>query len=120
MTSYQLSERLDIHALLFYGLALPLCRATVAIENAWRFIRAALPHLLFALAILAKVLGLVAIVAGLVAATAMIPVQFWAGLLVIGAFGLVTYPRRRRAFGATCSKCGAILYEDGFCPRCRK
>lgn len=26
----------------------------------------------------------------------------------------------RRAFGQTCSKCGAILYEDGYCPRCRK
>lgn len=23
-------------------------------------------------------------------------------------------------FGAKCGRCGAILYEDGFCPRCRR
>ncbi len=23
-------------------------------------------------------------------------------------------------FGATCPRCGALLYEDGYCPKCRK
>lgn len=97
MTSYQLSERIDIHSILFYGLALPLYRATVATENAWRFIRAVWPSLLFWLGIVAKVLGLVAIVAGLVAVVAMIPVQFWLCLagLVVGAWA--TYPRSKAA-----------------------
>ena len=61
MTSFQLSQRFDIHSVLFYGLALPIYRATVAIENAWRFIRAVWPSLLFWLAIVAKGLGLVAV-----------------------------------------------------------
>lgn len=93
MTSFQLSERFDVHTVLFWTVAIPIYRATVAIDNAWRFIRAAMPALLFWLAIVAKALGLVVVVAGLVAAVAMIPVTFWGGLLVIGAFGWATYPR---------------------------
>ena len=98
MTSYQLSQRFDIHSILFYGVALPLYRAAVAIDAASKALRAALPHLLFALALLAKVLGLVACVVG----CAFLALAFWVvlakllgGLLIIGAFGWATFPRTK-------------------------
>lgn len=93
MSSYQLAERFDVRFFLFYGLALPLYRGAVAIENAWRFIRAALPDLLFWLAIVVKALALVALVAVVVAVVALVPVSFWAGLALIGVGGWATYPR---------------------------
>ena len=102
MSSYTLSERIDIHTVLFYGLALPVYRGAMAIDaactaigNAYRAFVAMLPALLFWLAILAKALGLVAIIAGTVAAVAMIPPTFWLGLAIVAAFGWLTYPRKQ-------------------------
>lgn len=98
ISSYQLSERISVHCILFYGLALPIYRGAVAIENAWRFIRAALPALLFALGILAKAFGLVTVVAG----GAFLALTFWLllakislALVVIALFGWATFPRTK-------------------------
>ena len=96
MSSYSLSERIDVHAILFYGLALPAYRAATAIDKGLTAIRAALPHLLFALIVLAKALGLVAVVAG----GAFLAFTFWVALVqtafalaIIAAFAYATYPR---------------------------
>lgn len=96
MTSYSLSERFDVHAILFYGLALPAYRAATAIDKGLTAIRAALPHLLFALAIVAKALVLTAIVAGgafLAFTFAVVLAKVLFGLTVVAVFGWVTYPR---------------------------
>lgn len=95
ISSYQLSERISVHCILFYGLALPIYRGAVAIENAWRFIRAALPTLLFAVGLVAKALGLTAVCVVVAAAVACIPPVFWLGLAIVAAFGWLTYPRTR-------------------------
>lgn len=96
MSSYQLSERFDVHALLFWTVAVPVYRAAVAIDKTCQALRTLLPHLLFALAILAKALGLLAIVAG----AAFLALTFWvvlaklAGCIaIIAAFAWATYPR---------------------------
>lgn len=99
ISSYSLSQNFDRHVLLFWTVAVPIYRSAVAIESAWRFIRAALPALLLWLGILAKALGLVAIVAGAVALGAIFwwPIcQLVGGLLIVGAFGWATYPRAVR------------------------
>lgn len=96
MTSYQLSERIDVHGILFYGLALPIYRGAVAIDKAWQAIRAAWPALLFVLGLIAKVLGLVAVVAGcafLAFTFAVVIAKVAFALVVIAAFAWVTYPR---------------------------
>lgn len=98
VSSYQLSERVNAQTILFWTVAIPIYRGALAIETAWRFIRAAGPSMLFALAIIAKALGLVAIVAG----AAFVAFLFWlplcqlaAGLAIIAAVGYVTYPRAK-------------------------
>ena len=93
MSSYQLSERFDVHALLFWTVAVPVYWAAVAIDKTCQALRTLLPHLLFALVILAKALGLLSIVAAVVAAVACIPVTFWLGLGITGALAYVGYPR---------------------------
>lgn len=100
VSSYQLSERVNAQTILFYGLALPIYRGALAIESAWRFIRAALPSLLFALVILAKALGLVAVVAGgfwLALAFWVVLAKIALALVVIALFAWLTYPRPRKA-----------------------
>lgn len=96
MSSYQLSERFDVHALLFWTVAVPVYRVAGAIDKTCQALRTLLPHLLFALAILTKALGLLAIVAG----AAFLAFTFWVvlakvalALVVIAAFGWATYPR---------------------------
>lgn len=98
VSSYQLSARVNAQTILFWTVAIPIYRGALAIETAWRFIRAALPSLLFALAILTKALCLAA---GLIAAFAVV-VAFWlpicqviGALAGIAAFGWATYPRTR-------------------------
>ena len=100
MTSYQLSERVNAQSILFWAIAVPIYRSAVAIDKSRRAIRSALPHLLFALIILAKALGLVAIVAG----GAFLALVFWlvlikiaVGAAVIALFAWVTYPRPARS-----------------------
>lgn len=95
ISSYSFSERVNAQTVLFWTVAIPIYRGAVAIDKAWQAIRAALPTLLFWLAILAKALGLVAIIAGTVAAVAMIPPTFWLGLAIVAAFGWLTYPRKQ-------------------------
>lgn len=95
MTSYQLSQRINVHAILFYGLAVPLYRTATSIDKACTAFRAMLPTLLYALCVLTKALGLGAVIAATVAAVALIPPIFWLGLLIVGAFGWATYPRKQ-------------------------
>lgn len=97
LSSYQLSERVNVHSILFYGFALPIYRAAVAIDKTCQALHTLLPHLLFALAILAKALGLLAIVAG----AAFLALTFWVllaklavGLVIVAAFAWATYPRK--------------------------
>lgn len=102
MSSYSLSERIDVHAILFYGLALPAYRAATAIDKGLTAIRAALPHLLFALIVLAKALGLVAVVAGgafLAFTFAVVLAKAAFALAVVAVFGWVTFPRSSKVVG---------------------
>lgn len=96
MSSYTLSERVTAQSILFYGLALPVYRTALAVDKSCQAIRTALPHLLFALIILAKALGLVAIIAGTMTAVALIPATFWLGLMIISVFAWLTFPRSTR------------------------
>ena len=100
MSSYSLSERINVHAILFWTVAVPVYRVAVAIDRTCQALRTLLPHLLFALAIVAKALGLLAIVVG----GAFLALTFWVvlaqlagGLAIIAAFGFVTYPRSSKA-----------------------
>lgn len=95
MTSYKLSQQINAQTILFYTVALPIYRGAMAIDKACQALMAMLPALLFWLGILAKALGLVAVIAGIVAAVACIPVTFWGGLLVVAAFGWLTFPRAK-------------------------
>lgn len=98
LSSYQLSDRVSVQNILFYGVALPVYRAATAIDKGLTAIRAALPHLLYALAIIAKGLGLVAVVAGgafLAFTFAVILAKTALALVVIAAFGWATYPRSK-------------------------
>lgn len=99
VSSYQLSERVNAQTILFWTVAIPIYRAGLATLRTCQAIRAALPSLLFALAILTKVLGLVAVVAG----GAFLALAFWVvlakvafALVVIAAFAWATYPRTRK------------------------
>lgn len=89
MTSFQLSERVNAQTLLWdtCRLLVGSCRLLSAVG---RHLSALLPHLLIALALVTTICVAAAVVA-------CIPVAFWGGLLVVGAFGWVTYPRTRKA-----------------------
>ena len=115
LSSYQLSERVNAQTLLWdsCGLIIAGIRKTVAVVGR---VAAVVSHFL---PLLLLALGLTLGIAVVAAAVAMIPLTFWLGLAITGALAYVGYPRPRK-FGATCPRCGAILYEDGFCPRCRK
>lgn len=95
MTSYTFSERVNVHSILFWTVAIPVYRTAVAIDKTCQAIMAMLPALLFALGSVVKALALAGAVAVVVAVIAMIPVTFWAGLLIVGAVGWVTFPRAK-------------------------
>lgn len=91
--SYQFSQQHNFQTVL-WAIGGVIYQAAVTTGNAYRAVRSWLPALLFALSILAKALALTALVAGIVAVVAMIPPVFWLGLLIVGAFGWATYPRK--------------------------
>lgn len=95
MTSYTFSERVNVHSILFWTVAIPVYRTAVAIDKTCQAIMAMLPALLLALASVGKALALAGSVALVVAVVAMIPPTFWLGLLIVGAFGWVTFPRAK-------------------------
>ena len=45
---------------------------------------------------------------------------FLAALAVIAAFVATMHGHAESWEPQTCGTCGAVLYEDGYCPRCRK
>jgi hypothetical protein len=96
VSSYHLSERVNAQTILFWTVAIPIYRAGLAIDRSCQAIQAALPALLFALAIITKALCLAA---GLIAAFALVAafwlpiVQFAGALTIIAAFAYMTYPR---------------------------
>jgi hypothetical protein len=57
--------------------------------------RAALPWLLDLEALLMGAIAVLTFGLGLFAVVAAIPVTFWLGLLVVGAFGWATFPRAK-------------------------
>lgn len=89
LTSYQFSERFTAQSILFDS-----CRLTVGIARksaaivgrVCAVVSHFLPLLLLAIALTAGI-----VIAAFVVAS--IPVTFWAGLLIVGAFGWATYPR---------------------------
>ena len=93
ISSYRLSERYNAQTLLWDGCGLIVAgiRKTSAIVGR---LAAVLSHIL---PLLLAALALTALLAAVVVAVACIPVTFWAGLLIIGAFGWATYPRPRKA-----------------------
>ena len=115
LSSYQFAERYNAQSLLWAigGAIVSTGRLLSAVVGR---VAAVVSHFL---PLLLLALGLTLGIAVVAAAVAMIPLTFWLGLAITGALAYVGYPRPRK-FGATCPRCGAILYEDGFCPRCRK
>ena len=92
MTSYTFSERVNVHSILFWTVAIPVYRTAVAIDKACQAFMAMLPALLLALGSVVKALALAGAVAVVVAVVACIPPVFWLGLLIVGAVGWVTFP----------------------------
>lgn len=86
MSSYAISERVNAQVILW--------AMGGAIYSAAMAIRSILPHLLFALVLLAKALGLTAIVCGAIVVVAMIPLTFWLGMGIIAVLAYATYPRK--------------------------
>jgi hypothetical protein len=89
ISSYQFSERFTAQSILFDS-----CRLTVAgirktsaiVGRGLAIVSHFLPLLLLAIALTAGI-----VIAAVV--VAMVPVTFWLGLLIVGAFGWATYPR---------------------------
>lgn len=97
--SYRLSQEHNFQTVL-WAIGGAVYHAGCAGGQAYRLLYAAMPPLLAALALLAKVLGLVACVVG----CAFLALAFWVvlvkllgGLLIVAAFGWATYPRPRKA-----------------------
>lgn len=104
MSSYQLSSRINVQTILFWGVARPLYQGATAIDKgcaaigqAYRLFCSYLPTLLFAVGLLVKALTLTACVVG----AAFLALTFWVvlaklavGLLIVAAFGWATYPRK--------------------------
>lgn len=91
LSSYQFSERYNAQSLLWdaVGLIVATVRNLAAIVGrVAAFVFHFLPLLLIAL-------GLTAVCVVGAAIIAMVPVTFWLGLLIVGAFGWVTYPRAK-------------------------
>ena len=91
--SYQFSQQHNFQTVL-WAIGGAIYQAAVTTGNAYRAVRSWLPGLLYALAILAKDLGLTLALVAVVAVVAMLPVQLWVGLAIVGAYGWVTYPRK--------------------------
>ncbi len=89
LSSYQLSERVNAQSLLWdsCGLIIAIVRKTAAIVGrCFAIVSHFLPLLLLAL-------GLTLGIAVVAAAVAMIPLTFWLGLLIVGAYAWVFKPR---------------------------
>lgn len=88
--SYRLSQEYNAQTVLW-----ACCRLSVAVvRKSSALFRAALPWLMGLEALLMGAIAVLTFGLGLFAVVAAIPVQFWAGLLIVAAFGWATFPRK--------------------------
>ena len=91
MTSYRLSQEHNFQSVLW-----ACCRSAVAVGRySSALFRAALPYLLDLEALIMGAIAVMVFGLALFAVVAAIPVTFWLGLLVVGAFGWATFPRAK-------------------------
>lgn len=91
ISSYQLSERVNAQTLLWdaCGLLVAGVRSLAAVVGrCFAIVSHFLPLLLLAL-------GLTLGIAVVAAAVAMIPLTFWLGLVITGAFAYLTFPKAK-------------------------
>lgn len=91
LSSYEFSERYDVHSFLLDSIRLTIgiVRKTSAIVGR---VAAIVSHIL---PLLLLALGLTLGIVIVAAAVASIPPTFWLGLLIVGAFGWATFPRSK-------------------------
>lgn len=97
ITSYRLSEQINFQVVLwavgsaaYWSVAGLVMAVRWLLVMVWAGLMALAPHA----GLLAKALALTAVVVAVAAAVAAIPLTFWLGLAITGAFGWVTYPRK--------------------------
>ncbi len=108
ITSFEFSQRFTTQSILFDAcrLTIGIARKTAAIVGrTFAIVSHIEPYALGAF--VGLVLGL-----GLFAAISAIPVTFWAGLLITGAFAWVTFPRSKTR-PAKCPYCGSRHISGG-------
>jgi hypothetical protein len=89
--SYRLSQEHNFQTVLW-----ACCRLSVGVcRKSSALFRAALPWLMGLEALLMGAIAVLTFGLGLFAVVAAIPVTFWLGLLVVGAFGWATFPRAK-------------------------